>query len=101
MEIYVPYVVGSTAFAFVGKKVMNYIYSDNSELLKKDNLEESYFEIETIEKDGSESVKESIEEIKKIKCNLCNNILPLNCFSKNQLKKLRTKIKCKICTKLN
>ena len=34
MEIYVPYVVGSTAFAFVGKKVMNYIYSEQLERKK-------------------------------------------------------------------
>jgi len=82
MEIYIPYVVGSTAIGILSKGVFNYMYKDNSDIMNMDiidnndsDIKKDYFDIETIEnsKDESieefkkiESIEESIEEFKKI-----------------------------------
>jgi hypothetical protein len=128
MEIYVPYVAGSTALAFIGKGIMNYMHKDNSEILKIQNSDENdkdFFKIEHIDNTIEEKVETKTEEVieekvetkteevieekvetkteksteKKMKCNICKLYLKPNCFSKKQRPKdVR---RCKVCSKLS
>jgi len=93
MELYIPYVAGSSAIAFIGKKFINYMYRDDSDILKNPNLEnlnKDYFNLEEIpetidKKEIPETIdkKEIPETIdKKVKCNGCNSLLKESCFSK-------------------
>jgi hypothetical protein len=111
MELYIPYVAGSSAIAFIGKKIINYMYSDNSDILINQNLKnlnEDYFNLEEIpetidKKEIPETIdkKEIPETIdKKIKCHFCKNLLKEINFSKKQLKKAG-RSRCKICVKLS
>ena len=103
MEIYIPYVVGSTAIGILSKGVFNYMYKDNSDIMNMDiidnndsDIKKDYFDIETIEnsKDESieefkkiESIEESIEEFKKIE----------SIESAYKMKMKNKKIKCSGC----
>jgi len=122
MEIYVPYVAGSTALAFIGKGIMNYMHKDNSEILKIQNSDENdkdFFKIEHIDNTIEEKVEIKPEEVieekvekvekveikpeesteKKMKCNICKLYLKPNCFSKKQ--KPKNVRRCKVCSKLS
>jgi len=122
MEIYVPYVAGSTALAFIGKGIMNYMHKDNSEILKIQNSDENdkeFFKFEHIDNTIEEKVEIKPEEVieekvekvekveikpeesteKKMKCNICKLYLKPNCFSKKQ--KPKNVRRCKVCSKLS
>ena len=104
MEIYVPYVAGSTALAFIGKGIMNYMHNDNSEILKiqnSDKNDKEFFKLEHIDNTIEEKVETKTEEVKEKKmiCNICKLYLKPNCFSKKQRPKdVR---RCKVCSKLS
>jgi hypothetical protein len=76
MEIYIPYVVGSTAIGILSKGVFNYMYKDNSDIMNMEiidndsDIKKDYFDIETIENTKEEPIdnskEEPIEESKKI-----------------------------------
>jgi len=128
MEIYVPYVAGSTALAFIGKGIMNYMHNDNSEILKiqnSDKNDKEFFKLEHIDNTIEEKIETKTEEVKekkiktkteevkekkmktkteevkekKMKCNICKLYLKTNCFSKNQ--KPKNVRRCKVCSKLS
>ncbi len=120
MEIYIPYVVGSTAIGILSKGLFSYMYKDDSDIMNMDIIENNdsdinkdYFDIETIEEPIEEPIKEPIEEPieepkkiesaykkKKIKCSCCKNYLKLSSYSKSQNKLLESR-RCKVCIKLS
>ena len=68
MEIYIPYLVGSTAVGLFSKGVFNYMYRDNSDIMKMETTDNNnYFEIQSIEtpKSIEETIEEPIEETKE------------------------------------
>jgi hypothetical protein len=127
MEIYIPYLVGSTAVGLFSKGVFNYMYRDNSDIMKMETTDNNnYFEIQSIEtpKSIEETIEEPIEETKeetieetkdilfkkhidtaykinkKLKCSCCKNYLKLSSYSKTQ-NKLGDVRRCKVCIKLS
>jgi hypothetical protein len=71
MEIYIPYVVGSTAIGILSKGVFNYMYKDNSDIMNLEiidndsDIKKDYFDIETIENTKEETKEEPIENSKE------------------------------------
>ena len=119
MEIYIPYVAGSTALAFIGKGIMNYMHQDNSVILKTQNLDENdkdFFKIEHIEN----TIEENCETLEVIEENEKSKILEVieeneksktlevieeteksktleGIEEKKKLKDTEKKLKCSIC----
>ena len=119
MEIYIPYVAGSTALAFIGKGIMNYMHQDNSVILKTQNLDENdkdFFKIEHIENTIEENcetlevIEENCETLEVIEENEKSKTLEvieeteksktLEVIEETEKKKLKDtekKLKCSIC----
>lgn len=117
MALYIPYVVGVSVASYMANNVYSYMtYNDTNTIEIETNntkentvltISEEPIVLESIipEKTKLESIKEeeindtSIEQ-KLLLCTKCKLYLPTKCFSKNQFKKKRNMITCKVCNKL-
>ena len=102
MALYIPYIVGSVSFAYVSSFVYSSMFND----VDQENI------IDNIEKNDTENeiknniiITESNEIAPKLpreilyRCSICNRDIPIDMFSKNQQKKLKSLWKCKPCAK--
>ena len=114
MALYLPYIVGGSSVFYLSNKIYGLIYdTEKSEItnnyfdIQEINLEkttEEKVEKTTEEKTTEEKVEKTTEEkvekiLKHKQCKLCHTLMPINCFSKKQLRK-KSSI-CKVCWKLN
>ena len=118
MAFYIPYIVGCTASAVIGKGLFSYLYinpkleinnihneneSNNNMNLDNDTEQPGNSvinnEIPVIIEHSDTNTEEKLWE--KIACSKCKVYLSPKCFSKNQLKKNKINPRCKICVKLS
>lgn len=117
MAFYIPYIVGCTASAVIGKGLFSYLYiNPNLEINNIHNENEiNNMNLDTdTEQPGNSVINNEIPVIiepsdtnteekqqEKIACSKCRVYLSQKCFSKNQLKKNKINPRCKICVKLS
>jgi hypothetical protein len=97
MEVYVPYVIGSSVTAFLGKVAYSYLYPEEVVEVKEDieynlvdsNLNERNVNSDKYKKDLGTSFREKMETLQKILRIECKRDYPINNTKKVRAKWIR------------